>query len=137
MKSTTIELTKEEARVIYLALRHYEISKIGTPSPLEQEWAKIAGKLTDYDGKVYKAWKETQKEEKMNKEQKDVTSRYLRMIDAFSCDFESALEKGYTYNLATLDALIAAKDVDLIEDIHKLRELAFNLRHGKCKIIEI
>lgn len=61
MKSTTIELTKEEARVIYLALRHYKISKIGTPSPLEQEWAKIAGKLTDYDGKVYKAWKETQK----------------------------------------------------------------------------
>ena len=73
----------------------------------------------------------------MSEEQKDVTSRYLSMITAFSCDFEKALEKGSTYNLATLDMLIAAEDVDLIEDIHKLCELAFNLRHGKCKIIEI
>lgn len=73
----------------------------------------------------------------MNKEQKDVTSRYLSVIDGFSCDFKCALEKGSTYNLATLDMLIAAEDVDLIEDIHKLCELAFNLRHGKCKIIEI
>jgi hypothetical protein len=73
----------------------------------------------------------------MNKEQKDVTSRYLSMIDGFSCDFRCALEKGSTYNLATLDVLIAAEDVGLIEDIHKLCELAFNLRHGKCKIIEI
>lgn len=78
------------------------------------------------------------KGEKMNKEQKDVTSRYLSVIDGFSCDFGSALEKkGSAYNLATLDALIAAGDVVLIEDIHKLCELAFNLRRGKCKIIEI
>lgn len=77
------------------------------------------------------------KGEKMNKEQKDVTSRYLSVIDGFSCDFGSALEKGSTYNLAILDALIASGDVDLIEDIHKLCELAFNLRRGKCKIIEI
>lgn len=73
----------------------------------------------------------------MNKEQKDVTSRYLSVIDGFSRDFKCALEKGSTYNLATLDMLIVAEDVDLIEDIHKLCELAFNLRHGKCKIIEI
>ena len=66
----------------------------------------------------------------MNKEQKDVTSRYLSMITAFSCDFEKALEKdGYN--------LVYDKDENLIEDIHKLCELAFNLRHGKCKIIEI
>lgn len=77
------------------------------------------------------------KGEKMNKEQKDVTSLYLNMITAFAFDFECALEKGSTYNLATLDALIAAEDVDLLEDIHKLCELSFNLRHGKCKIIEI
>lgn len=73
----------------------------------------------------------------MNKEQKDVTSRYLSVIDGFSCYFKCALEKGSTDNLATLDRLIAAKDVDLIEDIHKLCELASNLRHDKCKIIEI
>lgn len=66
----------------------------------------------------------------MNKEQKDVTSRYLSVIDAFSCDFEVALEKD-EYNL------VYDKDEDFIEDIHKLSELAFNLRHGKCKIIEI
>ena len=73
----------------------------------------------------------------MNKEQKDVTSQYLNMIDAFSCDFEIALEKDSTYNLALLDARIADEDEDLIEDIHKLCELAFNLRNGKYKIIEI
>lgn len=76
----------------------------------------------------------------MNKEQKDVTSQYLNMIDAFSCDFEIALGKnatGCTYNLVLLDMKIADGDEDLIEDIHKLCELAFNLRHGKCKIIEI
>ena len=77
------------------------------------------------------------KVEKINKEQKDVTSKYLNMIYAFSCDFEIALEKGSTYNLALLDARIADGDEYLIEDIHKLCELAFNLRNGKYKIIEI
>lgn len=66
----------------------------------------------------------------MNKEQKDVTSLYLNMIDAFACDFEMALEKD-EYNL------VYDEDENLIEDIHKLCELAFNLRHGKYKIIEI
>lgn len=52
------------------------------------------------------------------------------MIDAFSYDFELALEKdGYN--------LVYDKDENLIEDIHKLCELAFNLKHGKHKIIEI
>ena len=36
----------------------------------------------------------------MNKEQKDVTSQYLSVIDGFSCDFRCALEKGSTYNFS-------------------------------------
>jgi hypothetical protein len=36
----------------------------------------------------------------MNKEQKDVTSRYLSVIDGFSSDFKCALEKCSTYNMA-------------------------------------
>ncbi len=47
------------------------------------------------------------------------------------------LKKVLHITLATLDALIVAEDVGLIEDIHKLCELAFNLRKGKYKIIEI
>lgn len=63
MKTTTIEVTKEEARVIYLALREYKRNKLDSQSPTIKERVAVCEELTDYDGKVFNAWKEMHSED--------------------------------------------------------------------------
>lgn len=58
MKSTTIELTKEEAKVIYHALRYYEMHKENSQYPAIQERVSVIEDLTSWDGKIYNALKD-------------------------------------------------------------------------------
>ena len=60
--TVTVELTKEETRVIYLALRYYEMKKRDSQYPTIQKRVETIDSLTDYDGKIYKAWKEAHKD---------------------------------------------------------------------------
>lgn len=66
---------------------------------------------------------------------KDVTDRYLNMIDAFSCDFNLAKEDDKE-SILILQELINDKDERLLKDIDLLVELSYQLRYGKVKIIE-
>lgn len=58
-------------------------------------------------------YKELEKLLKTKKTMKDVTNKYMDMIEDFKCDFV------------------------LTEDINLLEELSFNLRHNKTKIYEL
>lgn len=62
---------------------------------------------------------------------KDVTEKYLFMIQAFECDF--AIMKRNSHDCIYFK--FKNNDV-LLKDIELLNELSFNLRHNKCKIIE-
>ena len=63
----------------------------------------------------------------------DATDKYIKMIEAFECDFNIALEDEYA--LLTLNKLISEKNERIIEDVELLKELSFLLRHGKAFII--
>ena len=66
---------------------------------------------------------------------KDVTKKYINMIEAFECDF--VLAKDGKERLTSLQQHIEDRDKDLLEDINLLEELSFNLRHGRAKIYEM
>ena len=66
---------------------------------------------------------------------KNVTNKYLDMIDAFSCDFNLAKENDRE-SIPILQELINNKDERLLKDIDLLVELSYQLRHCKVKIIE-
>lgn len=67
---------------------------------------------------------------------KDETPKYANMIEAFECDFGvvEIKEDGYGKDKIRFDFPISKK---LFDDIKLLRELSFNLRHGKIKIINV
>lgn len=66
---------------------------------------------------------------------KDVTKKYINMIESFECDFalldiklnEEGKEK------IRIDFPISKQ---LYDDVELLKELSFNLRHEKIKIVE-
>lgn len=67
---------------------------------------------------------------------KDVTEKYINMIESFECDFallnikpnEEGKEK------IRIDFPISKK---LYDDVELLKELSFYLRHKKVKIVEV
>lgn len=65
---------------------------------------------------------------------KDVTEKYVNMIEAFECDF--VLVRQGERSLSYLQQLIKDKDEDILKDIKLLEELSFNLRHNKARIYE-
>ena len=66
---------------------------------------------------------------------KNVTKKYIAMIEAFECDF--ALARDGERNLTYLKQGLIDKDSALLNDIALLEELSFDLRHGKAKIIQV
>ena len=66
---------------------------------------------------------------------KDVTKKYANMIEAFECDFAVLNIKpdGTGKQKIRIDFPITKK---LYDDIELLKELSFNLRHNKAKIME-
>lgn len=68
---------------------------------------------------------------------KDVTSVYEDMIHSFECDFSIAFNYGDFQIFDNLKRLYESKNKRLLEDIEKLQELCFNLRHKKYKIYKI
>lgn len=67
---------------------------------------------------------------------KNVTDKYLDMIEAFECDFSVAKNYNEYEKLDWLKHSLKNQDKDLIRDIELLEELSFNLRHGKIKLME-
>lgn len=67
---------------------------------------------------------------------KNVTNRYLDMINAFSSDFILAKDDMESIPIWKLQELIDNKDETLLKDIELLEELSYQLRYGKIKIIE-
>ena len=68
---------------------------------------------------------------------KDVTEKYVHMIEAFECDFVLAISKDSDFDLNELQQQIKEKsNYTLLRDIELLQELSFNLRYGKIKLIE-
>ena len=70
----------------------------------------------------------------MSQKLKDLTEKYINMIEAFECDFVLAMDGAR--NLGSLQQNIKEKEPGLLKDIKLLQELSFNLRHGKLKIVE-
>lgn len=66
----------------------------------------------------------------------DVTPKYQNMISAFQCDFSLANEYPKEHSLADLDHKIQGKDPNMLQDICLLEELEYNIRCGRCKIVE-
>lgn len=68
----------------------------------------------------------------------DLTEKYINMIDAFECDFSLALDKESDFELNEIQEQIDSKtNLRLLNDIALLKELSFNLRHNKLKIISV
>lgn len=67
---------------------------------------------------------------------KDETIKYADMIEAFECDFNVVEIKnnGFGGDKIRFDFPVSKK---LFDDIELLRELSFNLRHGKVKIVNV
>lgn len=69
---------------------------------------------------------------------KDITEKYVHMIEAFECDFSLAIDKDSDFDLGELQQQINEKsNYILLRDICLLEELSFNLRHNKFKIFEL
>lgn len=66
---------------------------------------------------------------------KDLTNKYVNMIEAFECDFVLAKEK--RRNLDHLQQNIEDKEEGLLKDIELLEELSYGLRHGFLKIYDV
>ena len=68
---------------------------------------------------------------------KNLTDKYMSMLDSFSCDFELAMDKSSDFSLYELQyQLDRHLNLKLLNDIELLSELSFNLRHGILKIVE-
>lgn len=65
---------------------------------------------------------------------KDVTEDFVYMIDAFSCDFDLAVQN--ENKLWELNKEIKNKNQRLLHDIDKLCELSCYMRHGVIKLIK-
>lgn len=68
--------------------------------------------------------------------ERDVTSEYAGMIQAFECDLSLAADPEQGYGLDDLQIKIEQRDERLIRDIGLIQKLAYGLRYGKIKIIE-
>lgn len=69
---------------------------------------------------------------------KDVTNKYIFMIDSFSCDFNLAADDDSDFSLEEMQEQIENNlNLRLSNDIELLSELSFNLRHGYVKILDI
>lgn len=69
---------------------------------------------------------------------KDVTNKYMFMIDNFSCDFDLAADDDSDFSLEEIQEQIENNlNLRLSNDIELLSELSFNLRHGYVKILDI
>lgn len=69
---------------------------------------------------------------------KDVTNKYMFMIDSFSCDFDLAADDDSDFSLEEMQEQIENNlNLRLSNDIELLSELSFNLRHGHVKILDI
>lgn len=64
----------------------------------------------------------------------DVTEDFLHVIDAFSCDFDLAVQN--KNKLWELNKEIENKNQALLHDIDKLCELSYYMRHGVIKLIK-
>lgn len=62
---------------------------------------------------------------------KDVTQKYVDMIDSFECDFSCAKDRKDIFSLSLLQyQLDTNSNSKLDKDIKLLEELSFGLRHG-------
>ena len=68
---------------------------------------------------------------------KDVTNKYLQMLEAFTSDFDILYNHDDFEFFDELKKLIKEKDEQMIKDIELLEELSFNLRRKKLKIVKI
>lgn len=66
---------------------------------------------------------------------KDVTEDFVCMINAFSCDFDLAVQN--ENKLWELNKEIENKNQRLLHDIDKLCELSYYMRHGVIKLIKV
>lgn len=66
---------------------------------------------------------------------KDVTEDFVYMIDAFSCDFDLAVQN--KNKLWELNKEIENKNQRLLHDIDKLRELSYCIGNGVIKLIKV
>ena len=64
----------------------------------------------------------------------DKINEFKRVISAFTADFELELSEPEKYNISNF-LRDKAKNEHIIEDIDKLSELDFMLRHGEAEII--
>lgn len=64
---------------------------------------------------------------------KDITDRYIGMLEAFECDMK--LAKDSQLRLINLQKLIDKKDFYVLKDIKLLEELSFYLRNKNCSIV--
>lgn len=67
---------------------------------------------------------------------KDLTQEYIRMLEAFECDFKLARDDGQKYGLDELQLKIENGDKRLLKDIELLEKLVFGIRYGKIRIVE-
>lgn len=67
---------------------------------------------------------------------KDITNKYAGMIESFECDFSLASDKHSLFNIGKLQEKINTGDKRMLNDIELLKELSFNIRHNKIKIIQ-
>lgn len=72
--------------------------------------------------------------EKNKTKYKDVTEDFVYMIDAFSCDFDLAVQN--ENKLLELNKEIKNKNQRILHDIDKLCELSYYMRHGVIKLIK-
>ena len=64
----------------------------------------------------------------------DKINEFKRVISAFAADFELELSEPEKYNISNF-LRDKSKNEHIIEDIDKLSELDFMLRHGEAEII--
>lgn len=68
---------------------------------------------------------------------KDVTQDYEDVIFTLECEHLIAFYFGDTNIFDDLKTLYESKNEGLLEDVKKLEELSYNLRHGTYKIYKI
>lgn len=62
---------------------------------------------------------------------KDVTQKYIDMIDSFECDFSLAKDREDNFSLSLLQYQLDTNSCPKLDkDIKLLEELSFGLRHG-------
>lgn len=68
---------------------------------------------------------------------KDMTNKYLQMLEAFTADFDLPYIHDDFEFFDELKKLIKEKDEQMIKDIELLEELSFDLRRKKLKIVKM